>query len=60
MGMDEFSDEFETWPDLINNQNYVPLIAEKAPIWLNHQHNTFSFDLIFLKLADKVVMGVIS
>ena len=31
-------------------------IAEKASVWLCHQHNSFSFDQIFLKLADKVDM----
>ena len=51
---DEFSDEFKTLPDQIINLIYVPLIAEKASVWLCHQHNSFSFDMIFLTLADKV------
>ena len=28
------------------------MIAEKASVLLCHQHNSFSFDQIFLKLAD--------
>ena len=40
--------------------SYIPLIAEKASVWLCHQRNLFSFDLIFLKPADMVDMDKIS
>ena len=41
-------------------RSYIPLIAEKASVWLFHQHNSISFDPIFLKFADKVDMDKIS
>ena len=55
--MDKISDVFETLTDwIINLKNYIFLIAEKASVWLCHHHNLFSFDWIFLKLANKVDM----
>ena len=49
---------------LLKNFISVPydksLIAEKVCAWLCHQQNSFSFDQIFLKLADKVDMDRIS
>ena len=59
--MAEFSDKFENWPDrIINVKSYIPLIPEKASACLCHQHNSFSFARMFLKLADKVEMDEIS
>ena len=37
----------------------IPLIVKKAFVCLCHQHNSFSFDRICLKLADKVDMDEI-
>ena len=34
-----------------------PVIAEKASHWLCNQHNSFIFDLIFIKLAVKLYMN---
>ena len=39
--------------------SYIPLIVEKACDCLCHQHNSFSFDRICLKLAYKGDMDVI-
>ena len=55
--MDEISDEYENWPDPIIE--LPPLNDEKASIQLYHQHHSFSFDEIFLKLANKVDMDEI-
>ena len=58
--MDEFLDEFKTWLDQgINLKSYSPLIAEKASVWLCHQHYSFSFDWIILKLPGKMGMDEI-
>ena len=55
--MDEISNEFETWPDqIICLFSNIPLVVEKASIRLCYQHNSFSLDGMFLKLADKVDM----
>ena len=53
MDIDKISDKFENLPDWIIYFSYFPLIAEKAFAWLC-QHNSFSFDQIFMKLADKM------
>ena len=57
--MDKISDECENGLDRIINQSHVPLIHEK-PLFDYHQHNSFSFDRIFQKLADKMDMEEIS
>ena len=59
--MDEISNELKKQQKLARSDHYfysyVTLIADKASVWLCHQHNLFSFDWIFLKLADKGVVG---
>ena len=64
MNMDEFSDEFEMSlkPGKIGSflLELHPLIAEKGFVLLCHQYNSFSFDKLFLKLADKEDMVEIS
>ena len=55
--MDGLSDEFETWPyQIICLRLMSPWLLKSAYICLYHQHNSFSFDLVILKLADKVDM----
>ena len=49
MDIDEISDEYKNWPDRI----IIPRVAENVSFGLSHQHSLFSFDRIFLKLADK-------
>ena len=58
--VDEILDKLENWPDRIFNLSYIPLIAEQASVRLCHQQNSFSFDLMILKLAGKVDIGEIS
>ena len=58
--MDKISDEFKNCPDrIINLRVTFPWLLKKYQID-SHQHNLFSFDQIFLKLADKVDMDEIS
>ena len=33
--MDEISNKFKNWPDMIINLSYIPLIAEKACLTLS-------------------------
>ena len=58
MDMDEISNKFENWPD------QIIILTVNSP-WLLKKPlfdfaNSFSFDQIFLKLADKVGIDVIS
>ena len=46
------AEKFENWQDRIIIQSNVPLIAEKSLCLI--LCNSFSFDWIFPKLADKV------
>ena len=56
--MYEIFDKFENWQDqIINLRITSPWLLKKASVWLCHQHNLFSFDRTFLKLADKVDMN---
>ena len=57
--MNEIWIKLENWPNRIINLSYVPLIVENASVCLCHQCNSFSFDWLFLKLADKVDMDEI-
>ena len=57
--MDEISDELETWPILMIYLTTTDC-WKRASVWLCNQHNTFSFDQIFQKFADKVDMDGIS
>ena len=53
--MDGLSDKVETWPDRIICLSYFPLILKKKTIFdFKCQYNSFSFNRIILKLADKV------
>ena len=50
---------FENWPDKIIYFRVASLDLKK-PLFDCHHHNLFSFDQIFLKLADKVDIDGIS
>ena len=50
--MDGILDGFETWSDHIICLKVISPLLLKKPIFDYHQHNLFSFDLIFLELTD--------
>ena len=52
--MNEISDEFGTWADWIIRFRIISPRLLKKCHFDSHQHNSFSFVWIFLKLADKV------
>ena len=60
MNIDKILDQFENWPDRIIyfRVKFPGLLKKKASVC--HYHNLFSFDQIYLKLADKVDMDGIS
>ena len=59
--MDTISNNFENCPDRnITLRIMSPLIAEKTTDFTLHQHKSFSFNQIFLKLSDKVHMNKLS
>ena len=55
----------KSWTSLKTGQirslvlEFIPFIAEKASVWLCHQHNSIGFDQMFLKLPEQVDMDEI-
>ena len=60
MDRDEISDKFKILPDWTIYLSYIPLIAATASDRLCHQHNLFSFDRNFMKLAANMDINKIS
>ena len=60
MDMDEISHELENWPDRIINLRVRSPCLQKKPLFDFVINITFSFDQMFLKLADKMDMDEIS
>ena len=58
--MDEISNKFENWPDRIVNLRVTSPWLLKKPLFDFVFSMSFSFDRMFLKLADKVAMHEIS